>query len=378
MNPNAIVARDAFRTRNPSSVGSAEPSTEAAIQAGLEFLVRHQNEDGSWSLQGFDAQHSIHQDRQLKSDSAATGLALLAFQGAGYTHKEFKYASQVQRGIQSLLANQLDNGCLFRTSGSRSDDSCRMYSHAIATLALCEAYGMTQDPELKEPTQRALRWIVETQDPSYGGWRYYADRARRSTDTSVTGWMLMALQSARLAGLEVSQETLDPIYKWLDLAVDPDRPSQYRYNPYAVNSDAKDRSSGRRATPSMTAVGLLMQIYGDLEKSSPVLLDGARSLLEQLPSDNDSVVRDTYYWYYATQVLKHVDGDEWEAWNSRLHPLLVGSQVKDGEMAGSWNPYTPVPDRWGVHAGRLYVTTMNLLSLEVRYRLLPLYEETLR
>ena len=68
----------------------------------------------------------------------------------------------------------------------------------------------------------------------------------------------------------------------------------------------------------------------------------------------------------------------WEAWNSRLHPLLVDAQIQAGELAGSWNPYTPVPDRWAVHAGRLYVTTMNLLSLEVYYRHLPIYADTAR
>lgn len=379
INPNAIVAKDAFRSRQPSSIGNAGPSTEAAIQLGLEFLARYQNPDGSWSLHRFDQSNEIQQERQLKSDSAATGLALLAFQGAGYTHKEFKYAGQVDRALKWLIENQQDNGCLFVPSGNRSDESCLMYSHAISTLALCEAYGMTQDPELLEATQDAIDWIVRTQDPKHGGWRYFPDRRRRRTDTSVTGWMLMALQSARLAGLDVENRTLEAIDAWLDLAVDPSRPSQYRYNPFSNDTSSEDRSNHRKATPSMTAVGLLMRVYGGLEKDDPVLLDGARSLIDQqMPSDNDSVLRDTYYWYYATQVLKHVDGELWETWNDQLHPLLVNSQKKTGDMAGSWHPYEPVPDRWGIHAGRLYVTTMNLLSLEVRYRLLPLYEETLK
>jgi hypothetical protein len=89
-------------------------------------------------------------------------------------------------------------------------------------------------------------------------------------------------------------------------------------------------------------------------------------------------LRDTYYWYYATQVLKHAGGEAWEIWNSHLQPLLVRSQEKVGDVRGSWDPYQPVPDRWGPHGGRLYITAMNLLSLEVRYRLLPLYDKTIK
>ena len=376
-NPDAFTAKQAFRGRQAGTNRSAAPSTEASIELGLEFLARNQKEDGSWALEGFDRGHRIHDDYQLISDSAATGLAVLAFQGAGYTHKEFKYAPLLDKALKSLISRQLPSGCLYVDSETKSDDFCRMYSHAIATLALCEAYGMTRDPDLKEPAEKALEWITNTQDPDKGGWRYYAELKRRRSDTSVTGWMLMALQSARLAELKIETETLEGIEKWLELAVD-NQPHLYRYNPYSIDTETDNRSGNRTPTPSMTAVGLLMKIYTGLGKNNPTLDAGAQYLLDQqLPSDSNSMARDTYYWYYATQVIKHVDGEPWEKWNNQLHPLLGRTQIKTGEMAGSWHPYDPVPDRWGQHAGRLYVTTMNLLSLEVRYRLLPLYEETL-
>ncbi len=97
---------------------------------------------------------------------------------------------------------------------------------------------------------------------------------------------------------------------------------------------------------------------------------------QQLPGDATPRQRDTYYWYYATQVLKYIDGPLWNKWDSQLRPLLIRSQIKTGDLAGSWHPYNPVPDRWGSFGGRLYVTTMNLLSLEVRPRMLPLYQQT--
>jgi len=368
---DAVIAKEAFEARGATKPGSA-PATEAAIELGLEFLARHQRADGSWSLGGFDNGHPQKQG-QFNSDMAATGLALLAFQGAGYTHREFKYAGQMQRALDWITSRQAADGGLYLNADERSDSNCRMYSHAIATLALNEAYGMTQDSQLREPCQKALAYIAKTQDDQ-GGWRYYAEPQLRQSDTSVTGWMMMALQSGRLAGLEVPESTWDGIRGWLELSRDPQREGLYRYNPFAQDSGGIDRSAGRRTTVSMTSVGLLMRLYLGWERDDPRMIEGADYLLsQQLPGERTSLERDTYYWYYATQVLRHVGGERWEQWNSRLHPLLVKTQIKTGEMAGSWHPYEPVPDRWGPAAGRLYVTTMNLLSLEVNYRLLPLY-----
>ena len=105
---------------------------------------------------------------------------------------------------------------------------------------------------------------------------------------------------------------------------------------------------------------------------------GARTLAQNPPvlGTSSRPRRDTYYWYYATQVMFHMGDRHWKQWNRALNPLLVDSQIKEGPDAGSWDPKKPVPDRWSNHAGRLYVTTMNLLNLEVYYRHLPIYDET--
>ena len=379
INPDAVIAEKAFRNRSPAALSQAsEPTTEAAIHLGLEFLARYQSADGSWSLTGFDRDEPQHLT-QLDSDTAATGLALLAFQGAGYNHREFKYARQIDHAIQWLIENQGDDGGLYVPSNKKSDSACRLYSHGIAALALTEAYGMTQDARLKEPAQKALDYIADSQDPRKGGWRYFDQPGKKSADTSVSGWMMMAMQSGRLAGLEIDNQSFTSVNDWLEVAADPDNDSLYRYNPYAQDSKGVSRMQGRKPTPSMTAVGLLMRIYSGWSRDDPRLLAGADYLLEQqLPNDSTPQVRDTYYWYYATQVLKHIDGPRWERWNQKLRPLLTRSQEKSGDFAGSWHPYRPVPDRWGSFGGRIYVTTMNLLSLEVRHRMLPLYQQDKR
>jgi hypothetical protein len=364
------VALDPFRSRGRAQPASSAPRTEEAIELGLAFLARHQQADGSWTLGGFD---NDPQDRAqlMSSDTAATGLALLAFQGAGYNHREFRYASRMQAALDWLIARQAVTGELYVLADEESNNYARLYSHAIAALALAEAYGMTQDERLRGPAQKALNYIAAAQDTSLGGWRY---RPGSGSDTSVTGWMVMALHSGRLAGLEIDERVWEHLKKWMEGAQDADLDYLYRYNPAAKDSDNIRRSHGRVSSPCMTAVGLLIRLYTDWEKSDPRFLSGAEYLAQHLPDDTTVEKRDTYYWYYATQLMKHVGGEPWEQWHKALHPLLVRTQVRTGSMAGSWEPFQPVADRWAPHAGRLYLTTMNLLSLEVDYRLLPIYE----
>jgi len=123
---------------------------------------------------------------------------------------------------------------------------------------------------------------------------------------------------------------------------------------------------------------MLMRMYSGWRRDDGRMQTAADYLLEYPPQMGAarSPQRDCYYWYYATQVMFHMGGDYWERWNRSLNPVLLGSQIKDGTYGGSWDPMHPVPDRWSPHAGRLYVTTMNLLNLEVYYRHLPIYEDS--
>jgi len=376
------MAAEAFRRRlrrgqaKQDGEGRPPPKTEEAIERGLAFIMQLQREDGRWTLDNSDLAGNFRATR-LHSDAAATGLSLLAFLGAGYHHLDDRYQDPVRQGLKYLVEAQQPDGNLYVPGHERSDNAVAFYSHGIATLALCEAYGMTNDETLREPAQQALDYIRDTQRTELGGWRYNANR--RESDTSVSGWMMMALKSGELAELNVSQQTHQRIVKWLDTAqAAPDQPHLYRYNPLAPNTPRQRH--GRQVTPVMTSVGLLMRMYSGWRRDHPSMIRGADYLAETLPSlgTSERPTRDTYYWYYATQVMFHMGGDHWKAWNDRLHPMLVDSQRTTGEAVGSWDPFEPVVDRWAVHAGRLYVTTMNLLSLEVYYRHLPLFDDTAR
>lgn len=385
----AVVSKDAFASRSGrlrgdqpgSGRGISSPETEAAIEAGLEFLARHQHPDGHWSLQGFDdVTEAVSPDERrfmLISDTGATALALLAFQGGGYTHREHQYKDVILRGVNHLLAYQKENGDLFAPLDDRSNQSVWLYSHALATLALCEAYGMTQDPSLKEPAQKAIDFIVAAQNKDLGGWRYSPGIG---TDTSVTGWMIAAMYSGKLAGLNVPSESFARIDKWMNSAQGSAAEAHlYRYNPFAP--DTAQQRHGRIPSKTMTAVGLLSRVLLGWKPDQPGLSRGAEFLGQNLPAigTERQPQRDTYYWYYATLALVYLkERDDrflpvWQQWEKTLFPLLRQSQEKQGRWAGSWNPRGPVPDRWALHAGRLYVTTMNLLSLEANYRHLPLH-----
>lgn len=360
----------AFKKRG--RVSNLEPE----ILLGLEFLAKSQDGNGRWSLQLFPAATAADIGN-TQSDTAATGLALLAFLGAGYDHYGEEYQQNVARGLRFLVERQKANGDLFADPPATH---C-LYSHAIATIALCEAYGMTGDEKLREPAQKALDYIVAAQNKQLGGWRYRPQDSLN--DTSVTGWQVMALKSGELAKLKVDPEVYVGVNRWLESArAKSNAPNvvnaKYVYNPF---SDPKTNDYGRDANPATTSMGLLMRMYLDAKTDSPELRAGSEYLLQNLPEYGNAVIgrgefrkRDTYYWYYATQVMFHLKGEAWQQWNAKLRPLLVQSQLKTGPQAGSWEPNGPIPDRWSNSGGRIYVTAMNLLSLEVTHRYLPIYE----
>ena len=365
--------------------GGMPPESCAAIERGLEFLARVQLDDGRWRFD--DLRGVVEVDAEpvnIRADAAATGLALLAFLGAGHDHFDGRYRWTVQDALDYLIRAQQDSGELFPESGQPTGQVTRFYGHGIATLALCEAYGMTGDRRLREPAQRALDHLAATQHPEMGGWRYLPGV---NTDLSVTGWQLVALRSGQLAGLNVRPETLARIAECLEMCrADGSRPGLFRYNPWASPTDPLTRH-GRQPSTVMTSVGLLMELQLGSDHSDDRLRLGAEHLLANLPQFGDSPFaapigtlgnpqRDTYFWYYGTQAMYYLGGESWQAWSSRLEPLLVDSQATSGRLAGSWDPLNPVRDKWADYGGRLYVTAMNLLSLEIHSRHLPLENES--
>lgn len=329
--------------------------TEGAVEAGLAWLAKQQRSDGTWSLTGPYSDGS----RTGENSVAATAMALLAFQGHGDTHRDGQYAKRVERGWAALLKMQRKDGQFSGTMSSRNE---LLYAHAQATIALCELYGMTHDSLYRGPAVRAIEYAVSVQDTKLGGWRYIPGQ---DSDTSVTGWFVMALQSARMAGLKVPQETLDRVTSYLDLAqLDGGRRYGYWQN--------------QQPTNAVCAEGLLCRQYLGWPQDDERLVEGVAALNKNpimYVDNSDGEFRfrgeqDAYYWYYATQATHHMEGTIWDEWNKVMRVEVPAHQVKNGAEAGSWNPQT---DKWGSAGGRLYVTCLSIYMLEVYYRHLPIY-----
>ncbi|MGA2063870.1 MAG: prenyltransferase/squalene oxidase repeat-containing protein [Thermoguttaceae bacterium] len=327
--------------------------TERAVTGALIWLANHQMADGSWNLQKYTSRckdGTCTGPGMVTADAGATAMGLLPFLAAGHTHKtKGPYRENIAAGVNWLIKHQEANGNLAKNCVQP------MYSHGLATIALCEAYGMSGDRNVGMAAQGAVNYIIKAQNPNDGGWRYNPGDVG---DTSVTGWQIMALKSAQLAGLSVGGSTYGSAGKWLDSCQKGPNNSLYSYQPATGHSN------------TMTASGLLCRQYLGAKRKDPMMTDGVKYLLDNLP---DAQLPNIYYWYHGTQVLFNMGGQPWDQWNRRMRQILLDSQCRDTRTCacGSWNP---AGDLWASRGGRLMMTSLAALTLEVYYRYLPLYK----
>jgi hypothetical protein len=331
--------------------GSAR--TEAAVNAALKWLAANQSPDGRWDASAYGAGFEtkvLGHDRGgagTDADTGITGLALLAFLGAGHSHLEGEYRTNVQHGLEFLLRSQ-------RPDGSVAGDARlyeRMYCHGIASLALSEAFAISGDYRLKPFVERAVKYTIAAQHQGSGGWRYQPGDAG---DMSQFGWQVMALKSAELCGIEVPGQTRAGMLKFLRSA------SSGTYGGLASYRPAE------RASRTMTAEALTCRYFLQVEQDEAALREATAMIGQELPADGKA---NLYYWYYATLALYQTQDETWQRWNSALQQQLIGRQRTEGGLAGSWDTDTV----WGGYGGRVYTTAMAALCLEVYYRYLPLY-----
>ncbi|MBN1910785.1 MAG: hypothetical protein JW818_13655 [Pirellulales bacterium] len=356
--PKIYQLRTHPQRRQQAERYGATPESEAAVQAGLKWLARNQEPDGSWNPRHHEGGRETNvagRDRLgagIKADSGMTGLALLAFLAAGHTHQAGPYQANVQKGIDYLIKVQKPDGSL----AGEATPFAVMYCHAMATFALSEAYALSGDSRLDRPVRRAVDFIVDAQDPRGGGWRY---EPRKPGDTSQFGWQLMALKSAQLAGVTVPAETWDAARRYLNSVSSGPHGAWGAYRP------------GDQPSRPMTAEALVCRQFLGLAPYDPAATTAGDLLLAEPPgvgADN------LYYWYYGTLGLHQLGGAHWDRWNRALQQTLLARQHSTGPEAGSWPPTTT----WGSYGGRVYTTALSTLCLEVYYRYLPLYTETAR
>ncbi len=335
--------------------------TERAVAAALYWLANHQSNDGSWSLRNYQKQckdKSCTGPGGQESLSAATAMGLLPFLAAGQTHSSAgPFQRVIGAGVYWLISHQQADGDLSAKAGQQ------MYSHGLAAIALCEDYGMSRDRGVGVAAQKAINFIQAAQNTNTGGWRYHPGE---EGDTSVVGWQLMAIKSAEMAGLQVNPAVLEGTKRWLRSVSKGGGGSsgglgdgRFCYQPNGA------------ALPTTSAVGLLCSQYLHAGRQDPVIVGGVQYLMANQP---DKQTHNLYYWYYATQVMHNMADKDWDTWNRKMRTILVNTQSREGCANGSWDPDKPNRDVWGGAGGRLMMTSLSALTLEVYYRYLPLYK----
>ncbi len=349
------VAGGRYGSNRMGFAGGGTQATESAVMSNLVWLARHQSPDGSWS--GFDAQctgakclGAGDKDR----DVANTSLSLLSFLGAGYSQlsrdeysdpltpgRVLKFGEVVKKALQWLIANQDAEGCV----GPRH--KLDLYNHAIAALALSEAYGMTASQPLKEPAQKAIDFLVSCQNPGLG-WSPSSKPA--GSDTLITAWAALALKSAELSGLASPKSATDGALAWFahetagDFQVLPQK--------------------GTPAHPTLTAAGIASRILLQKNRQDPAMA-GIKAVANDLPLASADKT-DFTYWYFGSLATFQFDGPDgpfYRRWNEPLKLALVPNQktARDGCARGSWDPA-------GFEGGRVGATALNGLTLEIYYR----------
>jgi len=400
--PNRGKLPDIYRLRQVDQRGDAArragatQASEQAVAASLAWLAEQQLASGAWpmveSVLGEDpepmrftekndpeeeARQRLERSQSgLQAESGVTALAILAYLGAGHTSEDPQYGRTVSRGLKWLVAQQVRTRPQDADSqrrydgflGGKANRFARMYCHGMATIALGEAYGMTRDPVLKEPLEKALRYIVRMQYPD-GSWRYsdWQNQRNATGDMSLFGWQVMALKSAQTAGIELPNKGIE---KALDRARQflVSRRNEMRGRDGSRTGGLASYRPGERPRPAMTAESLFCWQLLGAAPNDPAMVEAVESLRRNPPR---LATQDIYYWYYGTLAMFQHGGIEGEEWTRAMQDTLVSSQRQQGDESGSWDPRRP----WGDYGGRIFSTAMSTLCLEVYYRYLPMYQQ---
>ena len=317
---------------NKPAKNEITPEMTRSVERGLAYLASSQNDDGSFGRGRYGRHVGI------------ASLAALAFMADGNLPGRGRYGEQVARALEFVLANKSESGLLAAESTTGP-----MYGHGFATLFLGEIYGMNpNDSRVRDALVRAIDLILNSQNDE-GGWRY--NPVPYDADVSVTICQVMAMRSARNAGIKIPKDTIDRAVRYVRDCQNADGGFRYMRQP------------GSSAWPR-AAAGVASLFYAGVYED-----DSIERGLEYLSSN--SMIANTggpqmqahyfYGQYYATQAMYLAGGDRWEQWWSRVRDELIAMQSDDG----SWIDH---------QAGESYATAMALIVLQMPNRYLPIFQ----
>ncbi|MEM9417771.1 MAG: prenyltransferase/squalene oxidase repeat-containing protein [Planctomycetota bacterium] len=304
------------------------PELRKSIDQGMAFLATRQANDGSFG-----------QDRYGKH-VGITAIAGLAFMADGHLPNRGAYGPNVEAALNFVLSSATESGLIAADTSHGP-----MYGHGYATLFLGEIYGMTGDARVREVLLKAVRLIVDTQNHE-GGWRYHPQPF--DADISVTITQVMALRSARNAGLSVPKETIDRAITYVRQCQNP-ADGGFRYM----------LTAGGSAYPRSAAGVASLQYAGIYEDDA--VTDGLQYLVRASRGLGAQGGGHYFYGhYYAAQAMFLAGGGYWSEWFPRMREELIDRQQNSGA--------------WSSNHGETYGTGMSLLILQIPNRLLPIYQ----
>jgi hypothetical protein len=312
-----------------------DEKTEAVIKGALRWLASKQLPNGAWGSSGDEQRHPV----------AMTGYTLMAFQAAGQLPGEGEFGKNVTAGMQYLLDATSPDGLI----GNRNEGQY-MYGHGVAAIALAELYGSTRSPAMRPKLEKIIRVIIASQN-NEGGWRYRP--IARDADISVTVLQVVAVRSAKNAGLDVPQATIDNAVKYVKRCQHP--PSGgFCYQP------------GREPGFARTAAAIYsLQVCGLYDDE--MVHKGAEYLLKNERSNQEWF---TYGNFYAAPALYMLGGQTWQTYYTKMKDLLLRNASVKGDIA-YWEPKLD-QGRGGV--GPVYCTAVYTMILAMPYHYLPLYQ----
>jgi hypothetical protein len=333
----ACIIAAAFCVLSLVAVAAKEPDkVDVAIEHGLEYLLAVQKESGAYPGQHGDT-------------VAIPALAAMACLATGHVPGDAKYGRLIERSLDYVLSNRDETGYFGKIGNGK------MYAHSIATLLLTEVSGMVskeRQAQIDEALPKAIKVILDAQNVKKskyndGGWRYTPDTSE--SDTSCSGWALMALRSARLNGAQVPKSAIE-------------RAVQYMHRHHHKEKGCFGYQNADQNAVTLSGAGILcLELCGKHE--DPDSLSAAKFLMsvyrEKLPNEGYAY----YGLYYASQGLFQIGGENWKEFSEWMYDTYLPRQRSSGA--------------WPEHGGEKtepYATAMTILAFAVPFRQLPVYQ----
>ena len=331
-------------TRGGASYGDA--ATEAAVMKALRWLKATQAPDGSW---GTKPEFGL---KKGMDKAAGAGFAILTYLAHGETPASKEFGPTVQKALDYLINSVYvvkdKNGKLakdpngntpyIRMSGAGGSE----YGFLIGTYALCEAYGMTKNPNAREAAEKTLGRIISGQTAT-GGWNYNMARVTKDgpDDISFGGWAMQAIKAGKMAGIH-----LPGMEECIKKAVNCLKKRNYSEKAGFVYRATTNHKGG---TGGLAGVGCLaMQLLGyakekEVANALNVMRDWQPSLHKVYSHAPGKPENAQYYCYYAAQ-CKYQAGmckdatpanfTLWKKWNAEMKALYTKSVITVTDKSG--------------------------------------------